>query len=84
MTRISSMAHLAVLVRPSTHRPKETVMGKLRLPTPAMLIALAALVVASTGSAVAATVITSRQIKNGTSDGQESPPLRGEPAGPAT
>lgn len=41
-------------------------MGKLRLPTPAMLIALAALVVASTGSAVAATVITSRQIKNGT------------------
>jgi hypothetical protein len=41
-------------------------MGKLRFPTPAMLVALVALVVASTGSAVAATVITSRQIKNGT------------------
>jgi hypothetical protein len=38
----------------------------LRLPTPGTLIALAALVVVSSGSALAATVITSKQIKNGT------------------
>jgi hypothetical protein len=35
-------------------------------PTPSMLVALVALVMASTGSAVAASLITSKQIKDGT------------------
>lgn len=37
-----------------------------RRPSPSLMVAIAAVVIASTGSAVAATVITSRQIKNGT------------------
>ena len=39
---------------------------KLRRPSPALVISIAALVAACAGSAVAATVITSSQIKNGT------------------
>jgi len=39
---------------------------KPRRPSPALVISIAALVAASAGSAVAATVITSSQIKNGT------------------
>ncbi len=39
---------------------------KLRRPSPALVISIAALVAASAGSAVAATVITSTQIRNGT------------------
>lgn len=39
---------------------------KLRRPSPALVISIAALVAACAGSAVAATVITSKQIKNGT------------------
>lgn len=39
---------------------------KLRMPSPAMLVAILALVVAMSGSAVAASLITSSQIKNGT------------------
>lgn len=39
---------------------------KLTWPSPAMVVAVIALVVASAGSAVAATLITSKQIKNGT------------------
>jgi hypothetical protein len=39
---------------------------KLRRPSPALIISIAALVAACAGSAVAATVITSNQIKNGT------------------
>ncbi len=39
---------------------------KLRPPSPALAISITALVIACTGSAVAATVITSSQIRNGT------------------
>lgn len=39
---------------------------KLRPPSPALAISIIALVIACTGSAVAATVITSKQIRNGT------------------
>lgn len=39
---------------------------KLRRPSPALVVSIVALVVASAGSAVAATVITSSNIKNGT------------------
>lgn len=39
---------------------------KLRRPSPTLVVSIVALVVASAGSAVAATAITSRQIKNGT------------------
>jgi hypothetical protein len=42
---------------------------KLRPPSPAVAISITALVVACTGSAVAATVITSSQIRNGTIQG---------------
>ncbi|HEX4364036.1 MAG TPA: hypothetical protein VHZ75_05750 [Solirubrobacteraceae bacterium] len=42
---------------------------KLRPPTPALAISIIALVVACSGSAVAATLITSSQIKNGTITG---------------
>ena len=42
---------------------------KLRPPSPALAISIIALVAACTGSAVAATVITSKQIKNGTIQG---------------
>ena len=41
-------------------------MRRLRRPSPAMLVALVALVLATTGSAVAATLITGKNIKNGT------------------
>lgn len=42
---------------------------KLRPPSPAVAISITALVIACTGSAVAATVITSSQIRNGTIQG---------------
>ncbi|MDP2709824.1 MAG: hypothetical protein Q8O56_01275 [Solirubrobacteraceae bacterium] len=42
---------------------------KLRPPSPALLISIIALVVACTGSAVAATMITSKDIRNGTIQG---------------
>src|SRR3954470_6842134 len=41
-------------------------MGRLRLPSPSMVVSIVALVVACSGGAVAAVVITSKQIKNGT------------------
>jgi hypothetical protein len=41
-------------------------MKHVRKPSPSMVIALAALVLAASGSAVAASIITSAQIKNGT------------------
>ncbi len=44
---------------------------KLRRPSPALVISIAALVAACTGSAVAATVITSAQIKNETIQNQD-------------
>jgi hypothetical protein len=44
---------------------------KLRRPSPALVISIAALVAACAGSAVAATVITSAQIKNGTIQNQD-------------
>ncbi len=42
---------------------------KLRPPSPALVISIVAVVIACTGSAVAATVITSKQIRNGTIQG---------------
>ena len=39
---------------------------KLRPPSPALAISITALVIACTGSAVAATIITTNQIRNGT------------------
>ena len=44
---------------------------KLRRPSPALVISIAALVAACAGSAVAATVITSAQIKNETIQNQD-------------
>lgn len=41
-------------------------MHKVRKPSPSMVVSLIALFVALSGSAVAATLVTSRQIKNGT------------------
>src|SRR4051794_23090875 len=41
-------------------------MGRLRLPSPSMVVSIVALVVACSGGAIAATVITSKEIKNGT------------------
>jgi hypothetical protein len=41
-------------------------MKKVRKPSPSMIVALTALVLATSGSAVAASLITSAQIKNGT------------------
>jgi hypothetical protein len=41
-------------------------MRHLHRPSPSLIVAVAAVLVAGTGSAVAATVITSKQIKNGT------------------
>lgn len=42
---------------------------KLRPPSPALAVSIVAVVIACTGSAVAATVITSKQIRNGTIQG---------------
>ena len=42
---------------------------KLRPPSPALAVSITAVVIACTGSAVAATVITSKQIRNGTIQG---------------
>jgi DNA-binding protein len=42
---------------------------KLRPPSPALAVSVTAVVIACTGSAVAATVITSSQIRNGTIQG---------------
>src|SRR5258705_4592531 len=41
-------------------------MKRIKLPSPSMVVAVAALLVAMSGSAVAASLITSKQIKDGT------------------
>src|SRR5690349_1169133 len=45
---------------------KEWSMRRLRLPSPSFVVSVVALVVACSGGAIAATVITSKNIKNGT------------------